>query len=217
MKILALATLVSFMFAIQGSAQNPGVARAKEILDRVSARVKGFSTLSANFSFTLENLQQQITETHQGSINIKGDKYKVSLMGVNTYFDGNNLWVHMTEVNEVNVSGAEVMEGELLNPATIFTIHEQGFRYIHAGETTINGRQVDIIDLFPEDRDQPFSRIKLFIYRDNLNLARLMQIGKDGNNYIVDIDTLQTNLAVNDTFFTFNPSNHPGIEVIDLR
>jgi outer membrane lipoprotein-sorting protein len=199
------------------SAQSPEVQKAKEILDRVSAKTKTYTSIRAEFAFTLENLQAQMTDTHEGTIIIKGDKYKIDIMGVDTYFNGTTVWMHLKEVNEVNITGPEMVEEETLSPATIFSIYEEGYKYLYAGEATMNGKKVDIIDLFPEERNKPFSRIQLFIYRDNLHFAQIKQMGKDGNNYIIDVKKMETNITAPDSLFTFEASKHPGIEIIDLR
>ncbi len=217
MKRLTLLLMTILTLSFTAMAQSPEVRKGKEILDRVSLKTKGYTSIKADFSFTLENLQAQMTDTHEGVILIKGDKYKATIMGADTYFDGTTMWMHMKEVNEVNISGPEMMDEESLNPATIFTIYEEGYRYLHAGETTINGKTVDIIDLFPEDRNKPFSRIKLYIYRDNLHFAKIEQIGKDGNNYIFNIKKMETNVPVNDSMFVFDTASHPNVDVIDLR
>lgn len=212
---LLLATILTL--GITAMAQSPEVLKGKEILDKVSAKTKAYTSIKATFSFTLENLQAQMSDTHDGVILIKGDKYKATIMGADTYFNGTTMWMHMKEVNEVNISGPDMMDEESLNPATIFSIYEQGYRYLHAGETTINGKTVDIVDLFPEDRDKPFSRVKLYIYRDNLHFAKIEQIGKDGNNYIIDIKKMETNVPATDNMFVFDTAKHPNVEVIDLR
>ena len=217
MKRLTLFLTTILSLGLTAMAQSPEVLKGKEILDKVSAKTKSYTSIKAEFSFTLENLQAQMTDTHDGVILIKGDKYKATIMGADTYFNGTTMWMHMKEVNEVNISGPEMMDDESLNPATIFSVYEQGYRYLHAGETSINGKTVDIIDLFPEDRNKPFSRIKLYIYRDNLHFAKIEQIGKDGNNYIIDIKKMETNVPATDSMFVFDTAKHPNVEVIDLR
>lgn len=199
------------------NAQSPEVLKAKEILDKVATKTKSYQTIKADFAFTLENKQAEITDTHTGSIIIKGDKYKINLMGVDTYFDGTTIWMHLKDAGEVNVSEPDMTDDQTLNPATVFTIYEAGFKYIHAGETTLNGKKADIIDLFPEKRDKPFSRIKLFVYRDNLQIGKITQIGKDGNNYIIDIKKMEVNKPAEDTLFTFESAKHPGVDIIDMR
>jgi outer membrane lipoprotein-sorting protein len=157
------------------------------------------------------------TDNYVGKITMKGNKYKVEVMDTETYFDGATLWTYLPDANEVSISDVSMLENSLLDPTTIFTIHEKGYKYIYAGETTINNKKVDIIDLFPEKRDQPFSRIKVYVYKDNLQFARLAQIGRDGTNYIIDIKKLEINIPTDDAIFIFDTKRYSGIEVIDMR
>jgi outer membrane lipoprotein-sorting protein len=199
------------------SAQTPEVAKAKQILDKVALKTKGYQTIKADFSFTLENVQEKLNDTHTGKILIKGDKYKIDLMGVDTYFNGKTIWMYLKDVAEVNISEPDATDEETLNPATIFSIYEKGYKYLHVGEATLNGKKVDIIDLFPEKRDKSFSRVKLYIYQDNSQIGKITQIGKDGNNYIIDIKKMEVNVPAEDSVFTFDAAKHPKVEVIDMR
>lgn len=209
--------LLTFSFVLSTNAQDPDVLKAREILEKVSVKTKTYSTIRADFSITLENLQANLTDTYSGKIIMKGDKYKIDVMNTEIFSDGKTLWTYMPEAYEVNVSDVSMMENSLLDPAKIFTVYESGFKYIYAGETTINGKKVDIVDLFPEKRDQIYSRIKVFIYRDNLQIAKLLQIGRDGNNYYIDINKMEINTPADDSIFKFDATKFPGVEVIDLR
>lgn len=217
MKIRILLFTLSLLLSSTLFSQSPEAVKAKQILDNVSAKTKGYSSITADFSFTLENLQANITDTHSGRIVIKGDKYKVSIMGVDNYFDGKTLWMHMKDAGEVNITDPAAMDDEMLNPATIFSMYEKGFKWIYVGEKMLHGKKVDVVDLFPEDRNQEYSRIKLHIYQDNLQFARIEQIGKDGTNYFIDITKMEVNQPFPDSFFTFDLIKHPEVEVIDLR
>ena len=191
--------------------------KAKEILDKVSAKTKSYSTISADFTFSMENLQEDISETNEGTILIKGDKYKVSLMGVETYFDGKAIYTYMKEAGEVNITEPDPEDEETLNPATIFTIYEKGFKYRYMGEKTGNGKTFYEIDLYPENRDKPYSRIKLRILKNDLTLYSLRQVGKDGNNYTVVVKSMKTNIPMDDSTFIFDTAKHPDVDVIDMR
>jgi outer membrane lipoprotein-sorting protein len=191
--------------------------KAKEILDKVSAKTKTYTSIYASFSFTLENTQENMTETHDGSIKIKGNKYVIDLMDTKTYFDGKTLWTHMIDAKEVNVSEPAEDEEGTLNPAKIFTLYETGFKYNYIGEKTENGKALYEIDLFPESREKPFSRIKLFINKTDLTLNSLKQFGKDGNNVLIKVKSMQPNLPYPDVEFAFNQGANPGVQVIDMR
>jgi outer membrane lipoprotein carrier protein len=216
-KIFVLFSITLLFGATLALAQSPEVVKAKAILDKVSQVTKSYNSIKADFTFTLENKQADITDSYDGTILISGNKYKATVMNADSYFDGETLWTYLTEVGEVNISTPDPSDEMSLSPSNIFNIHENGFRYIHAGEQTTDGKQIEIVDLFPEDRDKPFSRIKLYVNKANHHISKITQIGKDGNNYIIDIKNMETNVPVEPSMFIFNTEEHPDVDVIDMR
>lgn len=210
-------TLLSSCLLIGWSVMAQSSQKAKEILDQVSAKTKSYPAIIADFSFSMENLQEDISETYDGSILLKGNKYKVSLMDFDTYYDGKALYTHMIDAGEVNITQPDPNDEETLNPANIFTIYEKGFKYTYVGEGTVDGKPCHEIDLFPENRDKPYSRIKLIVFKDNLQIYSFRQVGKDGNNYTVVIKKMTTNKPVTDNVFTFDKTKHPNVDIIDMR
>lgn len=209
--------IFTLVFASTLFAQNEDIIKAKKILDKASEKIASYSTIELDFSFTLENLQIQESESFTGSLISKGDKYKMSIMDFENYFDGNTMWMFMRESNEVNIGDADLLGDEMLNPSKIFSIYNEDIRTLYIGETILNGKTVDMIDLYPENREESYSRIKLYIYRDDLHFARIEQIGRDGTNYFVDIQKMQVNKPYQDNFFIFDTSKYPNIEIVDLR
>ncbi len=207
---LVLASISLFSFA-------QSQEKAKEILDQVSAKTKAYPSIVADFSFSLENLQEDIKEIYEGNIILKGNKYKVNLMDVDSYFDGEVLYMHNIDAGEVNITIPDPEDEETLNPATIFTIYEDGYTYNYIAEGTINGKACHEIDLYPVNRDKPFSRIKLLVLKDNLQLYSIRQVGKDGNNYTVIVKNMTTNKQIDDKTFVFDKAANPDVDVIDMR
>lgn len=217
MKKYIITSITAILLTLTAVAQSDDENQAREILDKISAKTKNYVTIEVDFLFTLENLQAKITDDYSGNLVLKGNKYRASIMGVDNFFDGETMWMLMEDANEVNISNADDMEEDMLNPSNIFTIYKQGFKMSYVGETVLNGKRVDLIDLFPENRDKPFSKIKLYIYKDSLQFAKVEQIGRDGTNYIIDIMNMNVNKNYDDSYFVFDPSKYPGIEIIDLR
>lgn len=193
--------------------------KAKGILDKVSARTKTYKTIRAEFTFTLYNQQENITETTEGTVYIKGEKYKLLLMGAETYFDGKNKCSYIVDANEVNITDpADEEESILTNPQDIFTVYQEGFKYKFVREKFEKARPLYEIDLFPVvPGEKEFSRIKLLIDKQKLQLFTVKYFGKDGNIYIIEIQKFQHDLEINDSVFVFDKSKHPDVEVIDLR
>ena len=206
--LLASISLITF-----GQSQE----KAKTILDQVSAKTKAYPSIIADFSFSLENLQEEISEVYDGSIILKGNKYKVNLMDMDTYFDGEVQYTHMIDADEVNITIPDMEDEERLNPATIFTIYEEGYTYNYVSEGSVNGKACHEIDLYPINRDKPFSRIKLLVLKDNLQIYSIRQVGKDGNNYTVIVKNMKTNESVDDSKFVFDKAANPNVDIIDMR
>nr|WP_321451797.1 outer membrane lipoprotein carrier protein LolA [uncultured Carboxylicivirga sp.] len=191
--------------------------KAKEILDKVSAKTKAYPSIVADFSFKMENLQENIEEVYDGSIILKSNKYKVSLMDMDTYYDGEVMYTFNVEADEVNITIPDPDDEETLNPATIFNIYQDGYKLKYVGDGVAEGREVHEIDLYPTNRDKPFSRIKLLIFKDDLTLFSFRQVGKDGNNYTVIVKNMNTSKQIDDKTFVFDTTAHPDVDVIDMR
>ena len=217
MKHIIITTVLLFGGFLALTAQSPEVQKAERILDQVSETTQSYKSIKADFTFTLENIESGTENTHEGSIILSGEKYKASVMNVDSYFNGETLWTHLKEVGEVNISNPDPQDDETLSPANIFNIYKEGFRYMFAGEDTIDGQPVNVVDLFPEDRDKSYSRIKLYVRKDNDHIAKISQIGKDGNNYIINIKNMKTNVPCESSMFIFDEEENPDIQVIDMR
>lgn len=192
--------------------------KAKTILDALSNKTKSYSSIRAQFTIGLENSRDNVKEEFSGSIVMKGEKYKLSAMGSETYFDGKTIWTYLAEVGEVYISSPEDNENSVLgNPSKLFTIYQEDFKFRYIADVTKGGKKLAEIDLYPNDLKQQFSRIKLFIDKDRLQIDSAMVFGKDGNTYVFVVNTFQTNISVKDSDFVFDPTAYKNVEVIDMR
>ncbi|HXC03131.1 MAG TPA: hypothetical protein VNZ86_00190, partial [Bacteroidia bacterium] len=73
--------------------------KAKAILDELSTKTKAYKTIKATFTITLENKEKK-KDTQDGSILIKGKKYKVSLKGQEYYNNGVYIWNYVASAKE---------------------------------------------------------------------------------------------------------------------
>ena len=118
-KLFAL--FISMFFSSILNAQDQ---KAKEILDKVSAKNKAYKTIEAEFNFKRENLQDKSSNSSKGKVWIKGNMYKLDLMGTESYFNGKTNWSFIKDANEVNISEPDPKEDGALNPAKLFSIYE---------------------------------------------------------------------------------------------
>jgi len=213
-KLLSVITLIIFTFP--SFAQDEEAA--KQILDDFSSRLNSFSSVKADFTFTDINLREQTNDSYEGNVTFKGDKFRLNVLETETWFNGKTLWNFLPDVNEVNVSEPDQEDDVVLyNPFKLFTSPDTRFKYGFRGELSEGGKPVYEIDLIPLDLEQEYSRIRIRILKLSMDLLSVKYFRKDGNNYLIELSNLSTNLDLPDSHFSFRVSEHPGVEVIDLR
>jgi outer membrane lipoprotein carrier protein len=199
----------------QDEIQDPA---AKEILDRVSTKMTGYSTIMADFELAIDNRIENMHSKSKGSIQIKGTKYFMESMGSQVFFDGKTMWSYMPDINEVTVSEPRAAEGDFVdNPALIFTFYNRDFKFRLVGEAKVDNRMMYEIDLYPKDLNQPYTRFKIFVDKELEEIYLLKAQSKDAIDYSIYIINLRYNLPISDSKFTFKTSDYPKVEVVDMR
>lgn len=193
--------------------------KAKEILDKLSQTTKSYKTIQIDFSFTLENKKNNVNQTNEGQVTLKGKSYKLHMpvFGMEVFCDGTTSWSYLTEAKECNINSAEEEKDGSLNPANIFTIYEKGFNYTYIGEENFAGKTVEVLDLFPTDKSKEFVKVRLSIDKAKSQIARAQTYNKDGNTYTLILKTMKTNIDLKDDYFKFDKSKFPGVSMNDMR
>ena len=191
---------------------------AKKILDKLSEETKSHTVIQTNFEIIYKNIKDNNQNTSSGSIVMKDNMYHMNFMGTESFFDGKTLWSYLPEVNEVNISEPEPDSEDIFsNPKKLFTIYESGYKYQHINTVYENNVNYSIVDLYPVDLTEDFSRIRLQINSNDLFLKSATIFGKDGSHYIISFNNYNTNTNFSDSYFVFNSKNYPDIEIIDMR
>lgn len=191
---------------------------AKNILDKLSEKTKSHKVISTDFKVTFKSVKDNIENSSEGKIIIKGDKYRLNFMNTEAFFDGKTLWNYLPEVNEVNITEPEPDDEDIFNnPKRLFTIYEEDYKYQLIGNSTKDNSDYAIIDLYPKDIDQDYSRIRLQINTSEYYLTSATVFGKDGSNYTIIIENFNTNEKFEDAYFIFDKTNYPEVEIIDMR
>jgi outer membrane lipoprotein-sorting protein len=213
-KILIISIFLVIPF-LSYSQQDP---EAKKILDQVSEKVKNCQTIQADFELVIEDKKTNKSSKSKGLVKIKGDKYYMESVGTKVYFNGKTMWSYLDDVNEVTISEPDQTDNDFVeNPAKIFTFYNRDFKYHLVGEARMDEGWMYEIDLFPNSLDQPYSRIKIYVGRDNLELFKVQAVAKDGMVYSAYIRNTKYDQPMNDAIFQFSPEKHKGIEIVDLR
>lgn len=215
MKKLIITSIIILGFSFAQAQQDP---EAKKVLDKLSEKTKSHRVISTDFKVTFKSVKDNIENSSEGTLVIKGDKYRLNFMNTEAFYDGKTLWNYLPEVNEVNITEPEPDDEDIFNnPRRLFTIYEDDYKYQLIGTLSENGSEYAVVDLYPIDIDQDYSRIRLQINTDDYHLSSATVFGKDGSNYTIVINNYKTNGKFEDSYFIFDKNKYPDVEIVDMR
>jgi outer membrane lipoprotein-sorting protein len=222
-KKIIIYTLLAMGTTASAFAQKDAEARA--ILNKVSHKYHSYNIVKSDFAFDIEDQQQHVRESKQGTLIVraKTNEYKLTLFSPGLpavleqelISDGKSQWYYLIKDKEVQLSKVDNSAGNF-NPVKIFTIYEKGYKYIYTGNETLNGRVCQVIDLTPE-QEKDFYKIRLWIDKDKKEMSKALIFDKNGSKITYTIKTFAPDNQITENVFTYNPKEHPGIEVVDLR
>ena len=184
---------------------------ALAVLDAMSSKYKKVDAFKASFSQKLTNESAGLDETISGDIAVKGDMYVLEVAGQKIYNDGTDIYTFNEEINEVTISTYDPEESEI-TLSNVYDLYKDGFKYALI-EKKGNGDRV--VELDPESRDKSYFKIRMTINaKDELRSFTVFE--RTGNKYVYSIDSF-TPANLNDSYFTFDTSKYPNVEVIDFR
>lgn len=184
---------------------------ALAVLDAMSAGYKSVEAFKASFSQKLTNENAGIDETLSGQISVKGNKYVLDVAGQRIFNNGTDVYTYNPEISEVTISTYDPEESEI-TLSNVYELYKDGFKYVLTSTETNGDR---LIDLDPESRDKSYFKIRMVINAKN-ELNSFTVFERTGNRYLYTIESFQA-VTLPDSFFSFDPSKYPNVEVIDFR
>lgn len=219
-KIFTLLSLVSVVIAGQAqTSKNPtkNDPDAKKVLDAVSAKFKTYTAPQASFTYQVENAQGKALSTKKGTVTMKGNRYKVVLDGMEIYSDGKTSWNYDKNANEVTVDNVNT-SGSAMTPQKLFTnFYDKDFFYKLNGVKKEAGKTLQEVELTPIDKTRPFHKVYVWIDKATNTIYSARFLEKTGGRYSYTINSLKGSASVPDSFFIFDKSKYPGVEIVDLR
>ena len=189
--------------------------KGQMLVERASEKLKSFQTVQLSFVYVMENPNQGMLETMEGTLISKGEKYHMQV-GDNLFVsDGTTLWAYLDDLDEVHISLVEDTEGAI-TPTSILEEFGTQYKATFIRQETHKGQLVDMIDLVP-NTPQAFFKYRLALDASDSMMVYAIAYDRHGGTYTYTISTIEVNKPVADTVFSFSESAFPGVDVIDLR
>ncbi|RYF77818.1 MAG: outer membrane lipoprotein carrier protein LolA, partial [Chitinophagaceae bacterium] len=184
-----LFTLLGFAsLAFVASAQklsNPTKSdpEAKKLLDAVSAKFKTYTSPQATFTYKVENAQGKALSTKKGTVSMKGNKFHVSMDGMEIFSDGRTIWNYDKSANEVTVNNVNE-GGSGMTPQKIFTnFYDKDFFYKLNGTKKEAGKTLTEIELTPTDKTRPYHKVYVLVDKATNSIYSAKFLEKSGGRY----------------------------------
>ncbi|HLO82584.1 MAG TPA: outer membrane lipoprotein carrier protein LolA [Chitinophagaceae bacterium] len=190
---------------------------AKKVLDAVSAKFKTYKSLKGNFSLEVKDAAGKVQGKKNGTVSMKGVKYRVSITGQEIFCDGKNVWTYDKAANEVQVAQFDNSSASI-TPQKLFTnFYDKDFLYKLNGEKKVGAKTIQEVELTPTDKSKPFFKVILSVDKASKMLTSTQIFEKSGNRYTYAMSNVVTNANITDDTFVFDAKKYPGVEVVDLR
>lgn len=214
MKKFAILMILAVM-AVAANAQNVD-GGANELMKKVSLQYQKYSTMQ--FHYTLKTTKADKTlGVSEGDFYLKGNKYKTSFAGIQYFCDGTSIWSYDKSANEVSIYEYDPDDDQnLMNPQRILKDWSAQFRAKFIRDEFVNNVQYSIVDLTPKTT-QSYYRIRVYIVKTSLKIAKIAVYDKDNSIYTYSIEQFKNDISLDDKIFVFDKSKYSGVEVNDMR
>jgi len=219
LSIILLCSPVIFLgFFLTTSAFAQKDTKTKEILDKASDVLNQAGGLSVNFVVNINDEVNNIKQSFEGQMFMKGSKFYFDTPDQEVYFDGKTQWVFNKSYEEVSIQEPQPQDIQALNPVSVFELYKTDCDYKYKGEKTdVQKRKVQEISLLPKDKKSDIKQVDLQINTSDYMPVFFHVIYKNKLEYRIYINKYQTKLNLQDSRFVFDFKKYPNVEINDLR
>ncbi len=216
--------LFSFAIIVNGQVANQyNDTAAASLLQRVSEKYGAHKNISAEFKLVIQRPKQKpedsdkkYTDTLSGKILLQGSKFNITIKGQQIICDGKNIWTYMPSENEVQINLYEESD-DIFSPSRIFNLYKEGSLYQIKEKKIVNGKKVTVIEMSPANKKLSYFKIDITVDDATLQIVESKIYQKNGTRYTYKLIKQTPGISTTDTSFIFNPAEHPGVKVVDLR
>jgi len=219
-KIIICFLLVFTGFYTQTMAQSTPSAgeidpRAEKLLKKSSEEYSSFNSMKADFTMKVENRESKVVKSNQGTLWIKGKKFKFKFGAITVYGNETTLWTYNKGIDEVQITDYDPQTGQI-TPTSIFSdFYNKDFLYrLKDNEST---EKSAVIGMTPRDKSKPYFKIVVWLNKESHHIEKMKIFNKNGFRYLYHIDSFVPDFEVDPSKFTFSKENYPGVSVQDLR
>lgn len=206
-KVLLL--IFGFYFMLGHSQDN---SDAELLLNKVSENIKNYDNIYINYAYTLQNIEEDINQTNNGSFVTENDKWRFEMLGVTRIFDGNKLYSISPDDEEVTISSQDPEDETTITPNKMLYFYEDGY-YFEMDESRFVGngqfrKKIQYVKLIPQDSEAEIKYILLGIDTEFNQIYEVIETGKNETVTTISIVDFEFNLPLDNKLFIFDEEKY---------
>lgn len=216
-RIMCMKRQLSILIACCLMSVSAVAQHAETVLDKAAAVYEASNGITVTFAANIRYEKQGVSESFEGTIQMKGNKFVLITPDMRTWYDGETQWSYMVRTEEVNISNPSGEELQFINPMILLRTYKKGFNFTYVGESTAdNGKMADDVLLISKSKDD-IEKIEVQIEKATALPVRITVNMKNDLRSVIRISKIQTGMNHSDKLFIFNPKDYPNAIEVDLR
>jgi chaperone LolA len=208
----AFALLLATLLLGATPAQAQTTPSAEALIDRLEEKYDGGQALHAQFSQTISQNGQ--TRTLEGTLTLKGDRYRVETNRQTLVTDGETTWTYTPARKQVLVN--DYAENETaFSPGRFFDGYQERYRVTNVRTAQRSGTRHRVLTLKPRQGGAFFQKVTLWMRASDAVVTRLVVM--DANGSRMTFSLRDVTFGAETTASTFRFDAPQGVEVVDLR
>lgn len=198
-----------FMLAVMTAAiSTPAANIAADIVAKAVNRYQSVPSLTVSFKITSPD-----AESAEGTIVTSGDRFRLDMPGVQTWYDGRTQWTYLQSANEVNITEPTVDELAQINPFAIISAINGSFR-----PTLVSSSQkIQVVRFTPANAAQSDINFMTVAFDQATSWPRTIEISTSQGHATITVTNIKTGGKLPASAFVYNKKTHPDAETVDLR
>ena len=181
---------------------------AELLLNKVSENIKNYDNIYINYAYTLQNIEEDINQTNNGSFVTEDEKWRFEMLGVTRIFDGNKLYSISPDDEEVTISSQDPEDETTITPNKMLYFYEEGY-YFEIDESRFVGngqfrKKIQYVKLIPKDSEAEIKYILLGIDTEFNQIYEVIETGKNETVTTISIVDFEFNLPLDSKLFVFD-------------
>jgi outer membrane lipoprotein-sorting protein len=183
---------------------------AQNILDKAAAKIQSSKGIGVNFSLTQKDKLNHVVVNSKGLLKLKGSKYYIKQEENEIFCNGIQIWNYDGQ-NEVTVAKSGNDEDEFTPQQILTGFNKKDFETILVPSNGTNYQ----VQLIPVDKRKNFKNLILYINKSTYLMSKAAITDKTNAVTEINFSNISLNSSFPDSQFVFDPSKHPGVEVVN--